>query len=175
MIKGEIKWNKRSFSYSSNDKIIKNFIPMQPINWNLWKCGVVNTNWDMWGSISMQQHLTESPRTEQPSLWTCCQQLEEPWASSLGSPSSVEWRLHILLPRSSIKCWDLRKIIQENEFHEFVSFVYSSWNLLLKISRERKISRENKHLLKLYMFCINHFALTDISSCGWGLPVCLIL
>ena len=37
----------------------------------------------------MQQPLTESPRTGQPSLWTCCQQLEEPWDSSLGSPSYV--------------------------------------------------------------------------------------
>ena len=42
----------------------------------------------------MQQLLTELQRTGQPSLWTCCQQSEEPWDSSLGSPSSVEWRYY---------------------------------------------------------------------------------
>ena len=51
----------------------------------------------------MQQPLTESQRTGQPSLLTCCQLLEEPWDSSLGSPSSVEWRLSILESRSSSK------------------------------------------------------------------------
>ena len=35
-------------------------------------CG--KTNWDMWGSTLTPQHLTELLRTEQQSLWTCCQQ-----------------------------------------------------------------------------------------------------
>ena len=48
---------------------------------------------DMWGFISMHQHLTKSQKTERPNLWTCCQLLEAPWDFSLGSPSSVEWRL----------------------------------------------------------------------------------
>ena len=65
---------------------------------------VLNWIWDLWGFISMQQHLTELPRTEQPSLWTCCQLLEAPWAFLLGSPSSVEWRLSTLESRSSSKC-----------------------------------------------------------------------
>ena len=51
----------------------------------------------------MPQHLTKLQRTEQQSLWTCCQQLEEPWDSSLGFLSSVEWRLSTLLSRSSSK------------------------------------------------------------------------
>ena len=46
-------------------------------------------NWDMWGSILMPVRLTELQRTEQPSLWTCCQLLEEQWDSSLGSLLSV--------------------------------------------------------------------------------------
>ena len=41
-------------------------------------------------------HLIELPRTEQQSLWTCCQQLEEPWDYSLGSQSSVGWRFSTL-------------------------------------------------------------------------------
>ena len=47
----------------------------------------------------MQPPLTESQRTEQPSLWTCCQLLEEPWDFSLDSQSSVEWRFCTLLSR----------------------------------------------------------------------------
>ena len=59
----------------------------------------------MWGFTFMQQPLTESPRIEQPSLWTCCQLLEEPWDFSLGSPSSVEWRLCTFRLSSSFKLW----------------------------------------------------------------------
>ena len=55
------------------------------------------TIWDMWGSSLTPQQSTRSPRTEQQSLWTCCQQLEAPWDFSLGSPSSVEWRFFTLL------------------------------------------------------------------------------
>ena len=51
----------------------------------------------------MQTHLTELQRTEQQSLLTCCQLLEGPWDFSLGSPSSVVWRLSILESRSSSK------------------------------------------------------------------------
>ena len=56
----------------------------------LYKIMIWNSNWDMWGSTLTPQHLTESPRTEQQSLWTCCQQLEAPWDFSLDSPSSVQ-------------------------------------------------------------------------------------
>ena len=64
----------------------------------------------------MQQPLTESQRTGQPSLLTCCQLLEEPWDSSLGSPLSVEWRLSTLELRSSLNYSEL-EITKTNEEH----------------------------------------------------------
>ena len=66
-------------------------------------CG--KTNWDMWGSTLTPQHLTESPRTEQQSLLTCCQPLEAPWDCSLASPSSVEWKLSIFLVKLFSLCF----------------------------------------------------------------------
>ena len=42
------------------------------------------------------QHLTKLKKTEQQSLWTCCQQLEAPWDFSLDSQSSVVWRYFTL-------------------------------------------------------------------------------
>ena len=65
----------------------------------VWLFQIINGKaiWDMWGFSSRLLHLTESLKTGQPSSWTCCQQLEAPWDFSLGSPSSVEWRLSTLL------------------------------------------------------------------------------
>ena len=65
----------------------------------------------------MQQPLTELPRTEQPSLLTCCQLLEKQWDSSLGSPSSVDLRLSILESRSSSK-YSRIDLTKTNEAYE---------------------------------------------------------
>ena len=70
---------------------------------DFFKTLILNCIWDLWGFIFMQQHLTESLWTGQLSLWTSCQLLEEPWDSSLGSPSSVESRFSTFLSRSSFK------------------------------------------------------------------------
>ena len=110
---------------------------------------------DLWGCTFIQQPLTESPRTEQLSLWTCFRQLGEPWDSSLGSPSSVEWRWSILHPRSSSK--------------------YSE----IDSTKTNKAScLEMKKNLGLFVFMLFYPTLNvsnwiliygpDISSSGWG-------
>ena len=96
------------FSKFNTSFFVKNMI----LSWTL----------DLSGSTFMQQSLTKSPRTEQPSLWTCCQLLEAPWDSSLGSPSSVEWRLPTLQSRSSSKY--SKTVLTKNK-----------WSLLLRISK----------------------------------------
>ena len=96
---------------------------------------LLNWIWDLWGFTFMQQPLTESPRTGQPSLWTCCQPLEEPWDFSLGSPSSVQWRLSTLDLRLSEKC---------------------SWAHLKRRYKWKDLITTSPHLLvSLYFFYLN--------------------
>ena len=94
--------NSRKFEGTYIIDLDNSFL-FQDLHFFMIKIMTLNWIWDLWGFISMQRHLTESPRIEQPSLWTSCQLLEAPWDSSLGSLSSVEWRLYILESRSSSK------------------------------------------------------------------------